>query len=265
MGQIKLPISAIIVGYNEEHLIKDCLSSIMFCDEILFFDLGSSDNTLAVAKEMGVTTCTHERVPFAEFIHYEVREETKHDWILVIDPDEQVSEGLQQDIKLLFQEGIPEQYGAIVVPWIFYFKNKRLLGTPWGGINTKNILLNRRKSEFRQLVHQSRNVKEPYTTLNLNFKGDNFLCHYWMQSYQTLFEKHLRYIKHEPESRYKTGNRTTFKGILKTPFKAFKNSFWDTKGYKNRCTGLFLSFFWSWYETLSTIGLYRYQRKQNKK
>jgi len=261
--QHKIPVSAIVVGFNEEHLIKDCLESVMFCDEILFFDLGSSDNTLSLASQIeGVTVHTHPHVPYVEYIHSEYKDKTKHDWILILDPDEKISPGLRNELISLFKEGIPDDIAAIHVPWIFYFKRKRLKGTPWGNIKAKTILFDRKKNKIEHYVHRSRSTIEPYKEMNLQFKGDNFVYHFWMQDYKALFEKHLRYLKSEPESRYKQGAKTTIKEILKSPYKEFKYAFIGFKGYKDKSKGLFLSFFWTWYQTSCLIGLYNYQRSR---
>lgn len=264
--QSKLPISAIVVGYNEGHLIKNCLSSISFCDEILFFDLESSDNTIEVVQKIdGVTIISHKKVPFAEYIHCEFIAKAKHDWILLLDPDEEVSNALKLNITSLFSAPIASEIGGFIVPWIFYFKNKRLLGTTWGGVNKKTILVNRTKYKFSSLVHGGRYVENPFINQEIEFKEDNFVYHYWMSNYNALLSKHKKYLKFEPESRYKRDFRTSRKEILKTPLKAFKYSFIDKKGYKNKSIGLFLSLFWAWYETSSLIGLYRYQKNEYKK
>lgn len=261
----KLPISAIIVGFNEENLIKDCLESVLFCDEILFFDLGSADNTLSVAKGIeGIKVQTHGLVPYAEYIHCEYKDTTKHDWILILDPDEKISDGLKSELIELFDKGIPDDIAAIHVPWIFYFKKKRLLGTPWGGVNAKSILFNRHRNNIGTYVHRSRSVIEPYKEMKLEYKGNNFVYHFWMQNYKALLQKHLRYLKHEPESQSTQGVTTTIKAILKTPYIEFKRAFISNKGYKDKSRGLFLSAFWAWYQTSALIGLYRYQLKNKK-
>ena len=44
-------ISAVILAKNEEEMIKDCLHSVSFCDEIIVIDSGSDDKTVAIARE----------------------------------------------------------------------------------------------------------------------------------------------------------------------------------------------------------------------
>lgn len=258
---MQLPISAIVVGYNEAHLLKKGLPKLAFCDEVLYFDLGSADDSKEVAEKAGATVIPHEKVPGCEWIHAKYAHTTKHDWVLITDPDEVISDELITEISLLFKENDKlEKVGEIFVPIIFHFKNKRLSGTHWGGVGKRTLLIHNKRFEFKALVHVGRKVLPGYSTLDIPYTGKNFVYHYWMSSYRSLFEKHLRYLKNEGEARYKTGRRPTMKQIIAEPFRAFKYSYKSRQGYKDGFTGLFLSIFWAWYECTAQIKNYKYQR-----
>ena len=262
----KLPISAIIVGYNESHLLEKCLSSILFCETILYVDLGSEDNSVQLVKQIGdIEIKIEDRVPICEIIIEKYHNYVKNDWILLIDPDEQISLDLQKDISSLFENVIPDNIGNISMPWSFYYKDHLLKGTPWGGINKKVNLFNREKSIFLPFAHRGQHLKESYITYDIPYTGKNIIHHFWMLSYGQLVEKHQRYIKTDPQGRYKTGIRTTLKTVFLLPFKSFKYAYYDRRGVKDGFTGLFLSLFWSWYQTSVEIGLYNYQRKNKNK
>jgi len=257
---MKLPISAIIVGFNEEKLLKNCLSSIQFCDEILYFDLGSSDNSVAVAEEFGAKTIYHEKVLSCEWIHAEFAHKTKNDWVLICDPDEVLDQILQNEIKDLFNNNLlTHDIGSVTVPWLFYFKKLRLKGTPWGGVNQRILLVNNNRFKFSPFIHVGRRLLDGYKNYNISFNNTNGIRHYWMQSYTKLFEKHLRYLKNEGEARHKIGHSTNLKTILLHPLRAFRSSFIIKKGYKDGVIGFFLSLFWAWYDTYALIMLYKYQ------
>lgn len=261
----KLPISAIVTGHNEGYILDRCLQSISFCEEIIYVDLESADNSIEIAQQHATRIIPHKKVPIVEIIHAELYHETKYEWILIIDPDEQVSFELYEDIVRLFQGGIPDNIGGILVPWLFYFKKHLLVGTPWGGFNNNRLLIfNKQRYEVTTLVHAGGRIIEPYTAHRISYNGNNADHHYWMNSYKQLFEKHRRYLKHEPESRYKQGIRVGLRKIFTTPLTSFKYAFFDRRGYKDGFTGLFLCSFWSWYQSLSVIYLYRYQNKIKK-
>ena len=47
---MKQKISAVISAYNEEQVIKDCLESLSWVDEIILIDNESQDKTVSIAK-----------------------------------------------------------------------------------------------------------------------------------------------------------------------------------------------------------------------
>ncbi len=257
-------ISAVVVSHNEGHLLANCLKSISFCDEIILVDLESTDNTKEIAEKYGVNYIYHKRVPIVEIIHTWIQDRTKHDWILIIDPDELCSENLAQEILKIIPV-VSEKIGLISVPWRFYFGRYLLKGTQWGGENRKVLLVNRNKFYFSEEVHRSRHLKEGYKGLEIKANATNCVQHFWMQNIKQLINKHKRYLNEEGKSRYNHGYRCTLKRLLQTPFRAFYSSYWKKKGVKDGFIGLFLSFFWAWYETKAELELYKYSNNMKTK
>jgi glycosyltransferase involved in cell wall biosynthesis len=256
-----LKISAIVVGFNEGKLLQNCISSISFCDEILYFDLGSSDDSIKIAETLNAKVINHERVPGCEWIHSKFYKTTKHDWVLIIDPDEVVNQNLAREITLFFLNNkIDDIIGSIEAPEIYYFKEQKLKGTPWGGFDKHRVLIvNKNRFDFLPIVHMGRKIKSGFTTYKIKFNGNNYISHYWMSSYSQLIEKHKRYLVNEGLARYNTGNRVNILTIIKAPLKQFIISFFIMRGYKDYFIGFFLSLFWSWYQTSALIKLYRVQ------
>lgn len=253
-------ISAIVVSHNEGYLLEACLRSIQFCDEIILVDLESTDNTRDIALKYGAKYIWHKKVPLVEILHTKFQLQTKHDWILITDPDEVCSKELANDIVKILPK-LPNDIGAIKVPWQFYFGKKPLLGTQWGGIQSRIFLLNKMRAYFSSEVHRGRHLKEGMKVFHIKFNGKNNLHHYWMQTKSQLLEKHRRYIKNEGESRYKRGLRTTPVTILINGLKALFGSYVTKQGWKDGFIGLYLSLFWSWYIFHSEFELFKYQKK----
>jgi glycosyltransferase involved in cell wall biosynthesis len=256
----KIPISAIITGYNEGYLLDNCLKSITFCDNIIYVDQGSKDDSIEIAKQYCDEVIEHERVPLGEAIVAEYYKSVRHDWILITDPDEQISYELYKDIEELFTAGIPDNIGAILVPCIYYYKKHPLKGTRWGGIHSRMLLFHKDRCKMTGVVHAGRTVLPPYEPYWLPYNGKNVDHHYWMINFSQLREKHLRYLKMEAKSRDFMGFVASRKGIVKRPLKAFYSCFIKSKGYKDGFYGLLLSFFWAWYDTCAEIRLYKYQQ-----
>jgi glycosyltransferase involved in cell wall biosynthesis len=260
----KIPVSAVVVTYNEALFLEACLKSISFCDEIVVIDLGSKDKSVEIAKKYATKVIHHERVPVVEIIHAKIREFVRYEWVLITDPDEVVDKKLQSQLIDLFNNQLTksQDIGAVIVPWVFYFKNKRLFGTVWGGINKRVLLVNINRFNFSDKVHRGRRLANGYKSFSVKFDETNVVHHYWMSSYKQLIEKHKRYIRQEGKARYDNGLRTKIRKIIKIPFSAFKQCFYVKKGHKDGFVGFFLSLFWSWYSLSAELNLYKYQKKK---
>lgn len=137
-----MKITALVVGWNEASILGDCLDSLSFCDEVMYLDLGSSDQSLAIANDRNAIVHHVAHHPVVEAVVAENINLVSHRWVLLVDPDERISSDLATDFQSLKLEDIESQgVAAVSVPWQFYFKSKSLRGTPWGGVNKKAVLL----------------------------------------------------------------------------------------------------------------------------
>ena len=92
------PISAIIITYNEEENIRDCLESLKWVEEIIVVDSMSTDSTVSICREYtdSVIQKTWEgyrnQKKFAE-------SQASNDWVFSVDADERVTPELRQEIE----------------------------------------------------------------------------------------------------------------------------------------------------------------------
>ena len=94
----KLSISCI--GHNEEDHIRQLLPGLVeFADEVIYVDCESSDNSYEAAKEIG---CRVFRQPNNSNLNvnksYGINQ-TTHEWVLYIDPDERLTDELLKEIR----------------------------------------------------------------------------------------------------------------------------------------------------------------------
>ena len=258
-----------IVGYNEATLLDACFKSIDFCDEIFYTDLGSTDDSINIALKYTPHILRRDKksVPFCEKVQSEVVNYLKNDWVIFIDPDEMVDKDLQTQIILNFEKiTLNPLIGALYVPWQFYFRRKKLIGTVWGGKNKKYFLVNKKRFDFLTIAHYGRKLKEGFISKEIILNNDetNVLHHYWMSSLKVFLQKHRRYLKNEGNNNYNAGIRVGIKQVTMIPFKEFYNSFINKKGYKDGFTGLFLSSFWAYYKTHIALDILRIQKQKNK-
>lgn len=261
MNRKSLPISAIVVGLNEGKLLEGCLNSINFCQEIMYFDLGSNDDSESISKSAGAVFHKHKLVPIGEYVVAEHAQLVKNDWILITDPDEKMDPELSNELISKFASiNSDPLIGSISVPLVFYFKGHALLGTPWGGVNRRVSVANRERFIFSPEVHNGRTLKPGFREFEILYSGSNVIHHYWMNSWSQLFEKHLRYLKLEGQTRYSSSQRTNVFKVIIQPAKAFVYSYFYKHGYKDKLTGFLLSLFWAWYQTTALWELYKAQR-----
>jgi glycosyltransferase involved in cell wall biosynthesis len=104
----KLPVSVIILTYNEEKNIEDCIKSIYnWVDEIFIVDSYSTDNTIEIAKKYTEKIYQH---PFQNFSQQRNWAQSnlpiKNEWVFHLDADERVSPGLATELKKIFYSDV---------------------------------------------------------------------------------------------------------------------------------------------------------------
>lgn len=264
----KYPISAIVVGKDEAALLNSCLSKLKFCDEIIYVDLGSSDASVEIAEKNEARIIKFDSVPIVEIVHSKVVDQTRHKAVLITDPDEQIDDRLIEQIdEFLEALFLGQEFAAIYVPMINYFKDVAIKGTIWGGKDQGRILLvNKDRFEFKPFVHNGRIPKNGFRIFwaDRNLTNTNVVHHFWAQSVTQLVEKHKRYILKEGEARYSKGLRTNYFKICTCPFIHFYDCFFKKQGYKDGLLGFGLSLFWAWYQTSCEFNLLAYQKNKHR-
>lgn len=111
-----VPISAIILTFNEENNIKDCLESICgFADEVFVVDSGSTDETLAILKTFPVNIIHHSFSNYSAQRNWAFQElPIHHEWILNMDADHRLTPEFRNEVSKLFTKGIPSATNGIL-------------------------------------------------------------------------------------------------------------------------------------------------------
>lgn len=102
-------LSVIIIAKNEENNLRTCLNSIRWADEIIVLDSGSTDNTIAVAREFT------DKVYSTDWQGYGIQKQRALEyatgtWVLNLDADESVSDALRQEICSVIQQDTNDAY-----------------------------------------------------------------------------------------------------------------------------------------------------------
>jgi len=127
-----VPVTAIVSSRNEGHLLDRCLRAVEFCDELIVIDVDSHDQTAAIAADHGARVVQHDFVPIAEWARVTVAPQARHDWLLVVDPDEVLPAPLADRVAELLAS-IGDDVAAVDAPRQYYFRRRPLRGTVWAG------------------------------------------------------------------------------------------------------------------------------------
>lgn len=253
-------VTSILVTYNDSKYLSDCLKSLSFCHEKIIVDLGSSDNTLSIAKKHNCKIFNAERVQIIEHIRSKAISYASNDWIIFPDPDEIMPDNLGDKIRDLVVNNY--DLGIFFCQIQYYFKDKPLIYTRWGGQKKRLLGYNRQRIDLSDIVHRGPQLKESYSRYNVSNSSKDFIIkHYWIDSYSQFFEKHKRYLKFEGKSKYEKSFRFSLSKLIQNTWKEFYFCFWTKRGVKGGFDGIMLSFLWAWYTFMAWLSLYKYEKK----
>jgi glycosyltransferase involved in cell wall biosynthesis len=122
-------ISAYILTLNEAEKIADAVSSVLWADEIVVADSGSSDGTVEIAQSLGARVV---QLPFHGFGDLRNRAivECRYEWIFCLDSDERCTAEVRDEILAVLSLSAPA-HDAYVVPRRNYMMGRWIKGSGW--------------------------------------------------------------------------------------------------------------------------------------
>src|SRR5688572_4821445 len=90
-------VSVYIIAYNEADKIGDAVASVLWADEIVVADSGSTDRTAEIAQRLGARVV---QIPFDGFgkLRNRAIAECRYDWIFSLDSDERCTPEVRDEI-----------------------------------------------------------------------------------------------------------------------------------------------------------------------
>ncbi|MFI5343393.1 MAG: glycosyltransferase family 2 protein [Chlamydiales bacterium] len=224
-------ISVCILTKNGQATIRATLDSVRLFPEVLILDTESTDDTISIAKKYP-NVKVHETT-FCGFgpLRNIIAERASHDWILAIDSDEILSEGLIQEILSL---SLDSSF-AYTIPRHNFYRGKRILGCGWSP-DAVARLYHRKTTRFSAAkVHESLETKNliplQYPLLHTPYRStSDFLAK--MQHYSTLFAE-----------QYKGKRKSSFTKALVHGFFAFFRSYLLKRGMIDGTEGFIISLY----------------------
>lgn len=103
-------LSVILITKNEAANIRDCLQSVLWADEIVVVDSGSTDDTVSICKEMGAQVHVHADWPGFGPQKNRALDYAGKDWVFSIDADERVTPELRAEIEQAMRGAAADGY-----------------------------------------------------------------------------------------------------------------------------------------------------------
>ena len=112
-------VSAIVVCFNEEKNIQDCLESLRWCDEIVVVDSFSTDRTVEIARQYTDRIVQRPWAGYRDQKAFAHSQATKQ-WVMLVDSDERVTPELRDEIQRAL-DGDGGRYMGYAVPRLVFY------------------------------------------------------------------------------------------------------------------------------------------------
>jgi glycosyltransferase involved in cell wall biosynthesis len=236
-----MKITATIITLNEERNIVRAIESLRCCDEILILDSGSIDRTVELAANLGA------RVIEAGWRGYAGQKnwaagQAAHDWILSLDADEALSEGLEAEIWNLKKTA--PQCDAYIMPRQAQYLGRWILHSGWYPDRKVRLYDRRRAKWVGDFVHESVQAQGRVGHMQSNIL--HFTCDSLSEHLRTL-DRYTTLAAEELVSR--KVNVPTWKMIFDPPW-TFAKAYFFQRGFLDGVEGLIICYMAAFYTFL---------------
>lgn len=190
---VKLPISVIILTYNEEKNIKECLKSIYdWVEEIFIVDSYSTDKTLEIAKKYTDRIYQHPFENYAKQFNWALENlHIKTEWVMRLDADEYVTPELKNELIEKLPKISSEISGLYVKRRVYFLGNWIKYGGCYPIWHLRIWRTNKGYCEQRWMDEHIKIVSGKTLCLKYDIVDENKNnLHWWI-------EKHNRYATRE--------------------------------------------------------------------
>ena len=228
-----MKITATIITLNEERHIARAIESLRCCDEIVVIDSGSADRTTELAENLGARVIESPWRGYAGQKNW-AAERATYDWILSLDADEALSEGLEGEIWNLKKNG--PKYDAYTMPRMAQYLGRWILHCGWYP-DRKVRLYNRHKARWvGDFVHESVQVRGRLGHLESN------LLHFTCDSLSEHLKTMDRYTTLAAEELVSRKTRVGWRHLILDPAWTFTKTYFVHRGFLDGLEGLTIAY-----------------------
>lgn len=236
-----IKLSVVILTFNSQDKIEDCIKSASFADEIIVVDGTSTDETLEIVRKYTKKIFARPNNLMLNINKNFGFSKASGEWILCLDSDERITSELAEEIKLKTQGSDIETDG-------FWIPRKNIIFGKWmehtGWYPDYQMrLFKRGKGKFpEEHVHEMIEVEG-----NGDFLKNDMIHESYENIFQFINKLATIYARNEAEQLLKKGYVFNWKDAIRFPVKEFLSRFFAREGYKDGFHGLMLSLLMAFY------------------
>ena len=227
----KVPVSVVLISLNEEANIGRALDSVSWAGDIVVYDSGSADATVAIAEKMGANVIQGAWLGFGKTKKM-ASTFARFDWVLSLDCDEELSPGfadeLSQKLPTLKNEmayRLPRQ-SKYLGRWIRY-------GGWYPDLQTR--LFNRKFSNWNDAEIHEKVEAASYENLVAH------LNHYVFKNIEAQVQTNNRYSSLQAKEMQRKGLKFSWFHFMTKPFVKFIECYFLKRGFLDAYAGLVIA------------------------
>ena len=185
--------SILILTYNEEKNLPECLDSVSWCDDIWVLDSGSTDRTVEIAKERGCHLLTRKFDNFGDQRNYAIDTATfKYPWVFDLDADERFTEALKTECEEMVRKDEKSAY---------YCSYKNIMWGKWLKHSTGFPVYQMRFHKLGEIrfVGHGHGQREGAAQRGIGYLKEPYIHYNFSKGLAEWFAKHVDYARREAE------------------------------------------------------------------
>lgn len=247
-------ITAIINTLNEEKNIERAIKSLNFVDEIIVCDMYSDDDTAVIAKKLGAKIIFHKRVGYVEPARNFAISKASHEWVLILDGDEQIPESLANYLKEIAAKNVVATFLEIPRKNIIFGKWMKA-SSWWPDYNIRFFKLG--FVEWGNKIH-----RPPKTTgqgIKLSAEERWAIIHHNYENLSQYLLRMIRYSEIQAKELRQDNFEFDWKDLIKKPLSEFLGRFFANRGFEDGLHGFVLSLLQAFSELIVYCRLWEYK------
>lgn len=258
-------ISIVIHTRNVQNGISDCIKSAqLLTNNIVIIDMESTDNTVKIAKEMGVTVFNFSYSQIVEPARAFGISKSQTNWVFLLDADERMTSELAKEIKKIIDSGVvPIKIGTpqndVITNYqvprkeILFHQHWLKYGGWWPNYQTR--LINKQFFvNWPKNIHATPSIKGKQGLLK------EPLLHYSQNDFSEIVDRTTIFEDKESELLVKVSHKASTAIFFRKFFGELYRRLIKDQGFRDGTIGIIESIYQAFSKTITYIYLYEKSR-----